>query len=77
MQQQEGVVGAFGDREGGDVSFEHVFMRVNRGHETVKDTLTERALRLETVRGLLSSSTADPFIAWKVSFCYGAQKTGV
>lgn len=67
MQQLEGGgVGAFGDRNGGgDVSFEHVFGRVNRGHETVKDTLTERALRLETVRGLLSSSTADPFIAWK------------
>ena len=62
-QQQESV---FGDMNN-DVTFEHLFMRVNRGHETVRETLNERALRLETVRGLLTSSTADPFIAWKVT----------
>ena len=62
-QHQESI---FGDVNN-DVIFENLFMRVNRGHETVRETLNERALRLETVRGLLISSTTDPFIAWKVT----------
>ncbi|XP_075262095.1 katanin p80 WD40 repeat-containing subunit B1-like isoform X3 [Convolutriloba macropyga] len=63
------------DRQDVASVLEHVFSRNCRGHETVRDTLADRMRKLETVRGLLMSSTADPFISWKrasddaVAFC--------